>query len=171
VIAQSVQRWATDWTIRVLGFDSRRGLWIFLFTTASRRALEPIQPPIQWEPGTLSLRVKRLDREADHSPPISVKLKNAWSYTSTPQYAFMAWCSVKEKHRDNFTFTFYLEASREVGLEVNTEKTKYIFVSHHQNVAQVKLVTNKFLKMCQSLSTWEQQWQTETIYAKKSRAD
>jgi len=24
---------------------------------------------------------------------------------SLPQYAFMAWCSVK-KHRDNFTFTF-----------------------------------------------------------------
>jgi hypothetical protein len=22
-----------------------------------------------------------------------------------PQYAFMAWCSVKKKHRDNFTFT------------------------------------------------------------------
>jgi hypothetical protein len=25
-----------------------------------------------------------------------------------------------------------LEASREVGLEVNTEKTKYVAVSHHQ---------------------------------------
>jgi hypothetical protein len=23
-----------------------------------------------------------------------------------PQYAFMPWCSVKKKHRDNFTFTF-----------------------------------------------------------------
>jgi hypothetical protein len=30
--------------------------------------------------------------------------KNAWRYTSTPQYAFMAWCLVK--HRDNFNFTF-----------------------------------------------------------------
>jgi hypothetical protein len=30
---------------------------------------------------------------------------NAWSYTSTPQYALMAWCLVK--HRDNLTFTFY----------------------------------------------------------------
>jgi len=29
--------------------------------------------------------------------------KNAWSYTSTPQYVFMAWFLVK--HRDNFTFT------------------------------------------------------------------
>jgi hypothetical protein len=26
------------------------------------------------------------------------------------------------------------EASGEVGLEVNTEKTKYMVVSHHQNV-------------------------------------
>jgi hypothetical protein len=26
-----------------------------------------------------------------------------WSYTSTPQYVFMAWFLVK--HRDNFTFT------------------------------------------------------------------
>jgi len=25
-----------------------------------------------------------------------------------PQYAFMAWCSVK-KHRDNFIFTFYVK--------------------------------------------------------------
>jgi hypothetical protein len=33
--------------------------------------------------------------------------KNEWSYTSTPQYAFMAWYSVK-KHRDNFTVTFSL---------------------------------------------------------------
>jgi hypothetical protein len=30
------------------GFDSRRGLEIFLFTTASRTALGPTQPPIQW---------------------------------------------------------------------------------------------------------------------------
>jgi len=30
-----------------------------------------------------------------------------WSYTSTPLYAFMAWCLVKKKHRDNYTFTFY----------------------------------------------------------------
>jgi hypothetical protein len=41
VIAQSVSHWATDWTIRVLGFDSQWGLGILLFTTASRMALGP----------------------------------------------------------------------------------------------------------------------------------
>jgi hypothetical protein len=68
---QSVQRWATGWKIGVLGFHSRRGLGIFLFTTASRTALGPTQLPIHWVPGALSLGVKRQGREADHSPPSS----------------------------------------------------------------------------------------------------
>jgi len=33
-----------------------------------------------------------LCREADHSPPSSAEVKNAWSYTSTPQYVFMVLC-------------------------------------------------------------------------------
>jgi hypothetical protein len=43
--------------------------------------------------GVLSLRVKRPGREADHSPPSSAEVKNVWGYTSTPKYAFIAWCS------------------------------------------------------------------------------
>jgi hypothetical protein len=39
--------------------------------------------------------VKRPGREADHSPPSSAEVKNAYRYTFTPQYAFMAWCSFK----------------------------------------------------------------------------
>jgi hypothetical protein len=60
--------------------------------------------------GALSLGIKRSGCEADHSPPSIAEVKNEWSYTSTPQYVFMAWCLVK--HRDNFAitfiFTFYL---------------------------------------------------------------
>jgi hypothetical protein len=51
--------------IGVLGFDFRRGLGIFLFTTASRMALGLTQPPIQWVPGDLSLGAKRPGREVD----------------------------------------------------------------------------------------------------------
>jgi len=29
-------------------------------------------------------------READHSPQSSAEVKNAWGYTSNPQYVFMA---------------------------------------------------------------------------------
>jgi hypothetical protein len=47
-----------------------------------------------WVPGALSLGVKRPGHEADRSPPSSAELKNAWSYTSTPQYVFIAWCLI-----------------------------------------------------------------------------
>jgi hypothetical protein len=62
-----------EWGVR--GFSSRRGLGIFLFTTASRTALGSTQPPIQWVPGALSLGVKRSGREADNSPPSSAEVK------------------------------------------------------------------------------------------------
>jgi hypothetical protein len=51
------------------------GLGIFLFTTASRMALGLTQPPIQRVQRTLSLRVKRPGREADHSHPSSDEVK------------------------------------------------------------------------------------------------
>jgi hypothetical protein len=47
----------------------------------SKPVLEPTQPPIQWVPEALLLVPRS---------------KNAWNYTSTPQYVFIAWCSVKE---------------------------------------------------------------------------
>jgi hypothetical protein len=74
----------------IRGFESRQGLGIFLFTTASRPALGTTQPPIQWVPEALSLGVKWPGREADRSPPSSAEVKSAGSYTFTPQYTFMA---------------------------------------------------------------------------------
>jgi hypothetical protein len=59
----------------VLGFDSRWGLGIFLFSIASRTALGPTQSLIQWVPGRLSLGVRRPRREADQSPPSSAEIK------------------------------------------------------------------------------------------------
>jgi hypothetical protein len=46
--------------------------------------------PIKWLPGAVSPGVKRPWREADHSAPSSVEVKNTWRYTSAPQYVFMA---------------------------------------------------------------------------------
>jgi hypothetical protein len=60
------------------------GVGISLFTTTSRQAPSSTQPPIQLVPGAISLQVKRPGREADHSPPPSAEVKNAWSYTSIP---------------------------------------------------------------------------------------
>jgi hypothetical protein len=61
--------------IGILGFDFRRELGIFLFTTASRTALGPTQPPIQWISGDLSLVVKQPAREADHALQSSAEIK------------------------------------------------------------------------------------------------
>jgi hypothetical protein len=93
-IAQSVQRLTTGWTIGWWGFESWRRLGIFLFHIASRPALRLTQPPIQRVPGALSLGIKRRGSEADHSPPSSAEVKECVELF--PQYAFMAWCSVKK---------------------------------------------------------------------------
>jgi len=47
--------------------------------------------------------------------------KNEWSYTPLPQYAFMAWCSVKKKHRDNCTFILTYVTLRYVTLPYLTQ--------------------------------------------------
>jgi hypothetical protein len=49
---------------------------IFLFSTASRLALGPTQPPIQWVQGALSPGLKRPGRESDQSPQSSAEIMN-----------------------------------------------------------------------------------------------
>jgi hypothetical protein len=80
-------------------------LGIFLFTTVSKPALEATQPPMQWVPGALSLRVKRPGREADHSPPSSVEVKECmelYFYSSNTR----SWRGAQLKYTENVAFTF-----------------------------------------------------------------
>jgi hypothetical protein len=74
MIAQSVWQWATVCATRV---QFRKKQDIFLYSTASRPVLGPTQPPIQWVPVALSPEVKRPGREADHSSPSNVDVKNS----------------------------------------------------------------------------------------------
>jgi len=62
----------------------------FLFTTVSRLPLGPAQPPIRRILEVLTPGMRRPEREADQSPKPDVEDGNAWSYTSIPQYVFMA---------------------------------------------------------------------------------
>jgi hypothetical protein len=64
--------------------------------------------------GGFSTEVKRSGCEANYSLPPSAKVKDAWSYTSTPPYVFEACCLIKHrtrlhgvvvKQRENFTIT------------------------------------------------------------------
>jgi hypothetical protein len=76
---------------------------IFLLTAASRPALGPTQPPIQWVPGLLYLGVKLRGCEADHSPPSSAEVKNP---RSSPNKRLGAQLNIK--HRENFTTTIII---------------------------------------------------------------
>lgn len=46
---------------------------------------------------------KRWECEADRPSPFSAIVKNAWSYTSTFHYVFMAWRLIK--HKDTHSLT------------------------------------------------------------------
>jgi hypothetical protein len=48
---------------------------IFLFSTASGLTLGLTKPPIQWVPVALTLGLKRLGREAYHSPSCAAEVK------------------------------------------------------------------------------------------------
>jgi hypothetical protein len=58
--------------------------------------------------GALSLGLKRSGREADHSPPSIAEVKMREAISPLPQYAFMAWCSVKESTGTTLTLPYCL---------------------------------------------------------------
>jgi len=82
--------------------------------------LGPTLPPIQWVPRALSLGVKRPGSATDHSSPSSAEVKKSWSYTSTPQYAFMAWCSVKAQGQPHPPSVIYFMACSDSELTSET---------------------------------------------------
>jgi len=49
--------------------------------------------------------MKRLDREADHTLPISRNVKIIWIYTRTAPYIFMAWDLIM--HRDKLNLFYF----------------------------------------------------------------
>jgi hypothetical protein len=64
-------------------FDARLGKEI-LFSTASRPALVPTQPPLQWVPVCISTGVKRQERKADRSPPSNAEVEKDEAISPSP---------------------------------------------------------------------------------------
>jgi hypothetical protein len=80
---------------------------LFLFITASRPAVGPTQPPMRWVPRALFLGIKRPGREADHSPSSDSEVKMCGAIPPLP--IMSSWRrALLSKHRDKFTFTFYI---------------------------------------------------------------
>jgi hypothetical protein len=73
------------------GFNSQQGQEIFLFSIASRQALGPTQPPIQWVLGAVFFDVKQQGHEASHSTPpgAEVNIREWWSCISTHANVFV----------------------------------------------------------------------------------
>jgi hypothetical protein len=78
----------------------------------------PPRPDRLWSPPSFlssgyqghSLGVKRPGREADHSPPSSAEVKNAWSCTSIPPiHLHGVVLSLEKEQRDNFMMVFAKE--------------------------------------------------------------
>jgi hypothetical protein len=82
--------WAT-------GVPFPRGARITSLHHTFKPALEVIQSATQWVVGSIYLEVKRPGFESDHSPACSGEVNDAWSYTSTPPYVFIAWCLIMHK--------------------------------------------------------------------------
>jgi hypothetical protein len=88
---------ATGWTTGIR-FPAGAMMGFLLFATATRPALGPTQPLIQWVPGACHRAGKGAG--AWHwSFVSSAEVKNAWSCTSIPQYVFTARCLSKQGTR------------------------------------------------------------------------
>jgi hypothetical protein len=64
--------------------DSQQGQETFLQSVGMD--LGSTRLPSHWAPGVFSPGVKQPGREADHSPPSSVEVRNEYSYTSISPY-------------------------------------------------------------------------------------
>jgi hypothetical protein len=116
------------------------GIWVlaragnFLFTTTSTLALGPTQPPIQWVPEALSLgQVMKLTTHLHLAP----RSRICGAIPPLPQYAFIAWCSVKAQGRlylylspPNYLGKFVIHVSPLLPIHYIKPNSNFYHISH-----------------------------------------
>jgi hypothetical protein len=96
IAATKLSRHSDGYGLNCLGWGFRQGQENFLFCIASLPGLGPNQPPNQWVPGALSLRLTW------HSPQSNAEVDNGGTKPSIPHTT--SWISAQLfKHRDYFT--------------------------------------------------------------------
>jgi len=123
------------------------GLGIFLFVTASRTVLGPIQPPIEWVLGAFSLGVRRAGREANHLPPCSAKV-NAYRYTF-PLHHTSSWRSAKLSEGTFYLpSTFVFDDVRQRGLRFSEKRRLCRYCPVNQEVLRTAAVSHPRVPIC-----------------------
>jgi hypothetical protein len=92
------------------GFNFQQGQEIFLYSTASRLALRPIQPPKNQVPGALSTWVMQPGREAEHSTPSSGEVKYGGAVPPLP-LCHHGIVHIESRTRTSLPFLFTLSLS------------------------------------------------------------
>jgi hypothetical protein len=80
----------SGWTTDKPGFGSRQGKRFSILQNV-KTGCGAHPPSHQMDTGVPYPGVKQPGREANHSPPSSADIKNAWSCNSTPPNVFMEW--------------------------------------------------------------------------------
>lgn len=70
-------------------FNCWQGQEILLYSKVLTLALGPIHHPTEWVMTPLSLVLQQPGHRAEQSRPLNTTVKNEWSYTSAPLFAFI----------------------------------------------------------------------------------
>jgi hypothetical protein len=99
---------------------------VYGVSTTSRPTPRLTQPPYQWVAVNISQEIKQPGSKTDQSYPFSAKVKNRWSYNSTPQYAFMA-CIGTTLLEDNNNYKTRIRFTFQNGIPAFEESFLYAF--------------------------------------------
>jgi hypothetical protein len=89
-IFKSYSDYANGWVTGKLWLNSRQGVKNLSILNIVQTGTGTHSAWYSVDKRALSPVLRRPGREDDYSPPFGVKVMNAWSYTSAPQYAYMA---------------------------------------------------------------------------------
>jgi hypothetical protein len=119
----------------IIVFQFPAGKQISLFSKMLKLALGPTHHLIQWAPRAISAGINRQGCEADHFAPSSSKVKNVWTYTSTPTYVRVLFIPVFPGQSQFYALLKLSRCPEKFGSEHQMSQG---FASHENNIFLTK---------------------------------